>query len=144
MKNLKENIGGNFTAFSYTPQLLVLGTDLGEIMQMELPSKKVKYFDLDGTVLTIDCNFSSKIWAAGTDIGALFIKKTHSRFGKRTINDFGEGLEIRQIRFYKELSMVVSTIEKVEVIFLRDLKLGFDCQRFPIVEDKRVHYTQLN
>lgn len=144
IKDISDNLSGKYTAFSFTPKLLLIGTDLGEIMQLELPSKKVKYFELDGIVLTIDCNYSSKIWAAGTDLGVVFIKKTHSRFSKRTLNDFGDGHEIRQIRFYKENAVVINTIEKVEIIFLRDLKLGFDCRRYPIVENGKVHYTRLN
>lgn len=144
MKNLQDNIGGKFTAFSYTPNLLLLGTNLGEILQLELPSRKAKYFDLDGIVLSLDCNYGSTIWAAGTDLGVLFIKKTHSRFGKRTYSDFGEGHEIRQVRFYKEFSLAVNTIEKVELLFLRDLKLGFDCQRVTIINEGKVNYTQLN
>jgi hypothetical protein len=135
LKSVRDNIGGKFTAFSYTPNLLLLGTNLGEVLQIELPSKKSKYFELDGVILTLDCNNTSKIWAAGTDIGVLFIKKTQSRFGKRTISDFGEGHEIRQVRFYNTNALVVNTIAKVEVIYLRDLKLGFDCQRVPLVED---------
>ena len=111
---------------------------------MELPSNKIKYFDLDGVVLTLDCNYDGSTWAAGTDIGVLMIKKTNSRFAKKTYNDFGEGHEIRQIRFYKDNAMVVNTIEKVEIFYIRDLKLGLDCHRVSVVNKGKVHYTKIN
>lgn len=135
LKDLKDNFTGNFTAFSYSSNMLLLGSDLGEILQMELPSKTTKYFDLEGAILSIDSNFDDSYWAAGSDLGILFIKKTNSRFAKKTYNDFGEGKEIRQIRFYKENALVVSTLEKVEIVFLRDLKLGLDCTRVAVVKN---------
>jgi hypothetical protein len=54
LKDLKDNFSGNFTAFSYSPNLLLLGSHLGEVLQMELPSKVTKYFDLEGAILTLD------------------------------------------------------------------------------------------
>jgi hypothetical protein len=48
------------------------------------------------------------------------------------------------VRFYKENACVVSTIEKVELIFIRDLKLGLDCTCVPIVKDSQVRFTRFN
>lgn len=126
---------GKLTCFYFTKKLLVIGTDEGEIVELDRTKSKCRKFSLNGTIVSVDINNSSSVWAAGSSEGHILIKKSCGGWAKKTLNNFGEGRPITQVRFYKNMKMIVSTDCKVTRFVLRDIKLSFDVAKNVILSD---------
>jgi len=86
-KNFQETHKGKLTCMAKSQNLVLLGSDFGEVIEYTLKTKNKRVFKIGGVVLSIDINPSQKIWAAGSSNSHIFIKKV-DKWAKKTDFDF--------------------------------------------------------
>lgn len=101
---------GKMTCFYYTSKLLILGTDEGEIVELDRTNEKCRTFSLEGTIVTVDINNNSTIWAAGSSEGHVFVKKAYGGWAKKNLTTSEREDRLLKLDFTKIINLLFRLI----------------------------------
>ena len=86
---LKGQYSGSITCFAFSPsdhrKLLVVGTDTGEVIEVDQTNRKIRKIKVDNKVLSLDICSDNEKWIAGLDNGEVYIKKTYGGWTSKRI-----------------------------------------------------------
>ena len=130
----KHETTGKITAFAqsiFSKRLFVAGSKSGEILECDINSSKVRKYQLNSEILTLDICRDDSMWAAGTVNSEILIRKALGGWAKKTIVDFNSR-PIIQIRFITKNCMLVATDRTVTRFKLTDMKLTYEVKYEPV------------
>lgn len=125
----------SFACSVFTTKQYLFGTKKGEILEIIQKNNKLKIYNLEGEILTLDVCIDDSIWAAGTSKSEILIKKALGGWAKKTVNSFNSR-PIIQLRFIDKSQLIVATDTTVSILSLKDLKYSFDLKLTRIIEKK--------
>lgn len=142
---LKGQYSGSLTCFAFSADyrsLLVLATDQGEVVEIDLMQRKIRKHKLDVKIHSIDISPDREKWVAGLDNGEIYVKKTYGAWTskRQKVDD----KPINQIRFASNDIAVIASDFNVHKIEIKDLKVMYDVTRTYILHSNRDKLIQLS
>lgn len=114
------------TCISKSKSYFVIGTDKGEIIELEYKKQLIRKFKVEGIVLCCDINEDESLFVAGTSESVIFLKKMQGGWKKKSDSRMMDGKPIISIRFFEKNAFVVATRVNVRRVKIRDIKLAYD------------------
>lgn len=141
---IKPSISGNLSCFAYSSDnisLLVAGTDNGELLEIDLITKKGKKQSLGCRIQSIDISPDNEKLAVGLSNGEILVKKTRGSWVSKRIKVEEKGLIL--LKFITNETIVTSTDRTVVRLVVKDLKLMLDINKYYVMRDSREIIVQL-
>lgn len=143
---IEHNIIGNLTCFAFTPDrrsVAVLGTDQGQVLEVDLPVRKLRKHKLDSKIHSIDVSPDKEKFVAGLDSGEIYVKRTYGTWTSKRFKVDDKPLLF--IKFYSHDTFVVATERSVFKIIVKDLKVMFDIAKFNLLPNmpERILHTSI-
>lgn len=141
---LKDKYAGNISCFGLSADevsIMLVGTDQGDFLELDLVKKKVRKEKLGSPVLTVDISPNKELIAAGLESGEVFVKKSGGSWvnKKQRVDD----RPINQMRWAGNETLVTSTDRNLHRLVVKDLKVMFDITKTFIVQNCRDIITQI-
>lgn len=126
---IEEQLKGKLTSFCVSKgskQIVILGSEFGEILEVDFKNGKIRSFSLSSKISTCDVSEEEKIFCVGTIKGEIFIKKTFGNWAKKKVTSFCKRGQIVQVRFFNDSDLLVCTNKDAFILSLTDMKLTFE------------------
>ena len=142
---IKNQINGQLVCFAVSEEkkdLIIIGTDLGDVVEVELRQKKVRRHKLESRVTSLDISPDCEKFVAGLQTGEVYLKKTFGSWSsKRQKIDDHPLLQVRFTTNDSILSVSESNIFRLE---LTDLKVIYDISKKPIIQNSTYPILEAN
>ena len=134
---------GNLTTFCMSRTsgtFFMCGTDLGEILEINLKLSKVRHHKLpnNSSVLSLDLSPDDKIFVAGSEQSHLGIKKTNGGWSTKNFGNYSNKMPIIQAKFVDTTKLIVATPQSVSLLIVADIAIAFE------VRETRLYQNALN
>lgn len=132
-----KEMKGNLVSFSIsklTKQTIILGSDLGEVIEIDLRNDKVRNYTIPGKISACDITPQEKLFAAGSVKGDIVVKKTFGGWAKKTISSYPQKGQIVQIKFINDNDFLLCTNKDVVMMTALDMKLTFEIKQFRVFQ----------
>lgn len=124
---IKGQYTGKLTSFAISPDcrsLYVVGTDTGDVIEVDIVKRTTKKEKLGKRVNSLDISKDNQLWAAVLENGDIYVKKTFGSWLSKKM--FMENLPLIFVRFIDNDTMIVATERSVLRCAVKNLKVMLD------------------
>ena len=133
---VKDQHSGKLTSFAISQDcksLYVVGTDTGEVIEVDIAKRTCKKDKLGKKVNSLDISDDNQLWVAVLESGEVYVKKTFgSWLSKR---QFMENSPLRYVRFIDNENLIAATDTHVLRFVVKNLKVMFDITKHYIIQN---------
>ena len=141
---IKNNVTGSLTCYAFSQDgtsMFAAGTENGDIIEIDLFTKKIRKHNVGVRVLSIDISPDKEKFIAGLSNGEVYIKKTNGAWASKKLQLEQRGIVI--VTFITNELAVISTDKTTLKLVIKDLKLMIDVTKTYVLQDSKDNIAQI-